>query len=126
MHLFTHSALLRALGWSLFNSLWQMALVWLLYIALTAIFRRASSHARHGLAILLLGAGSVWAGASFIVNFFFSGGNPDERLSGSFQSSSWLNGFFSGDLSGQASLSLIRHYMDEALPYCTAGYLLAL
>src|SRR5258708_37196801 len=64
MHLLTQSALLKALGWSLFNSFWQMALLWLLYRVLLAIFPKASAHARHGLACLVLGAGEVWAALS--------------------------------------------------------------
>jgi len=75
------------------------------------MIRRASAHVRHGLAILLLGAGTVWTGVSFIANFFFSNGSSD--------------GTFPGH-PGLPSLSFISHHVNEGLPYCTALYLLGL
>src|SRR6266700_3490249 len=70
MHLFTQSALLKALGWSLFNSLWQMALLWFAYAVLVAAFRKSSANMRHFLALLLICTGTVWFGVSFIGGVF--------------------------------------------------------
>src|SRR5882672_1061577 len=72
MHLLTQSALLRALGWSLLNSLWQMAFLWLVYVFLINIFRRTSANVRHGMAVLLLGSGTIWTGISFFNAFLSS------------------------------------------------------
>lgn len=107
MHLLTQSALLKALGWSLFNSCWQMALLWLLYRILLAIFHKASAHARHGLACLVLGAGLVWA-----------------ALSGS---SPWPDGiFWTGEHTGASFWQAARELIQEAIPYCSFLYLLVL
>jgi len=61
MHLLTQSALLQALGWSLFNSLWQMGLLWLLYQLFILFFNNSSAPMRHGWALSLLAAGTLWA-----------------------------------------------------------------
>src|ERR1700748_1454430 len=66
MHLLTQSTLLRVLGWTLFNSLWQMGLLWFLYLGLTRIFSITSARTRHGLTLLLLGTGTLWSTASFL------------------------------------------------------------
>src|SRR5258708_16787193 len=98
MHLLTQSALLKALGWSLFNSFWQMALLWLLYRVLLAIFPKASAHARHGLACLVLGAGGVWAA--------LSGTSP------------WPDGLFqAGDHLGTSFLHTGRQFIKRAPTY---------
>jgi len=103
MHLFTQSALLQALGWSLFDSFWQMALLWLLYVVFTSVFPKASSHARHNLALILLGAGAVWFLFSFIAGF--SGGN-EGRSSFSWPGKAWA--------------------IQQLLPYLSSLYLLIL
>jgi len=118
MHLLTQSALLRALGWSLLNSLWQMAFLWFVYVCFVNIFRRTSAHVRHGLAILLLGVGTAWTGISFF-NAFLSA-DPLETasrlgiplLSGGNRISSFL-------LAG-------RQLIIEGLPYCSTLYLLTI
>src|ERR1700738_732341 len=69
MHLVTQSALLEALGWSLFNSLWQMGLLWGLFNLLTLVFKRGSARWQHGLALLLLGGGTIWSILSFIIAY---------------------------------------------------------
>ncbi len=103
MHLVTQSALLKALGWSLFNSLWQMALLWLCYMLLTAVFRKASADLRHGLAVLLLGVGAIAFALSFFTSYSLEdGGQP-------------FNGWYSA-----------RAFISPFLPYCSSLYLLAL
>jgi beta-lactamase regulating signal transducer with metallopeptidase domain len=65
MPVLTHFPLLKALGWALFNSLWQMAALWLLYSLLMAIFHKTASRTRHYLALLFLGIGTIWSGVTF-------------------------------------------------------------
>jgi beta-lactamase regulating signal transducer with metallopeptidase domain len=107
MHLVTQSALLKALGWALFNSLWQMALLWLCYMLLTAIFGKSSAHIRHGLAVLLLGVGGLWSLMSFISASSVAGSG--EPVGG------WLAGFNGA-----------RQWVNQLLPYCSFIYLLVL
>src|SRR5580704_3398596 len=71
MSVLTHSALLRALGWSLFNSLWQMSLLWATFHFLLLVFNRLSAKARHGLALFLLTAGAGWSVLTFFAAFCF-------------------------------------------------------
>lgn len=118
MHLLTQSTLLRALGWSLLNSFWQMAFLWLVYVFFTNIFRRASSGVRYGLAVLLLGAGTVWAGISFF-NAFLSAGDPAQSYQPGipyFSQAHWTG----------AILLAGRRLINESIPWCSTLYLVTL
>jgi beta-lactamase regulating signal transducer with metallopeptidase domain len=66
MHLLTQSLLLKALGWALFNSLWQMGLLWLSYSLLILVFSDMTARVRHGLALMLLFIGAGWFGATLV------------------------------------------------------------
>ena len=118
MHLFTQSALLKALGWSLFNSLWQMALLWLLYRILITVFKNMSSHSRHNLAIGLLSLGSLGCGIEFIAGYFFMVPAPDGAAT---WPEGWLPAGNPGVLWQQAT-----QYINAALPWCSSLYLLVL
>lgn len=84
MHLLTHSPLLKALGWALFDSLWQMALLWLLYCLLIFVFSQIAAGIRHALALMLVSLGAFWSGATFIAAWCWP--NQDH-----WTTSSWLN-----------------------------------
>ena len=64
------SAFLKALGWSLIDSLWQMGIVWLIYLAITRSGKRFNANMRHNLALISLAAGSSWFMFSLIFNTF--------------------------------------------------------
>jgi beta-lactamase regulating signal transducer with metallopeptidase domain len=57
---------LQSLGWALLNSLWQMALLWLIYQLITGINKSAKSSFRSSLASFLLITGFAF----FIYTFF--------------------------------------------------------
>lgn len=59
------SNFLQALGWAVLNSLWQMALLWVIYQAITGIFRSARSSQKSTLATGLLLAGFGWFAFTF-------------------------------------------------------------
>lgn len=105
MHLLTQSALLKALGWTLFNSLWQMGLLWLAYQLLVRMFSQAPSRIRHGLALSLLLFGAVGSVLTFAAAYF--GGEGGLHIPG--------NGGF-----------IARFWAAEILPYCSSLYLLVL
>jgi len=65
MNYIYHSNLLQSLGWAVFNSLWQMAFLWVAYQLLTAIFKNSSAAAKSNLAFTLLLTGFGW----FILTF---------------------------------------------------------
>ena len=60
------SNFLQALGWAVLNSLWQMALLWVVYQLATALFRKLSSSQKNALAASLLFMGFGW----FVFTFF--------------------------------------------------------
>ncbi|MFC0775673.1 M56 family metallopeptidase [Terrimonas alba] len=60
------SNFLQALGWAVINSLWQMALLWVVYQLATALFRKLTSSQKNSLAASLLFTGFGW----FVFTFF--------------------------------------------------------
>lgn len=71
---------LQALGWAVFNSLWQLALLWVIYQVLVAVFKNAKPAAKSALAGTLLIFGFAW----FIYTFFlvFSTTDPVTIITG--------------------------------------------
>lgn len=115
MHVLTGSALLRALGWSLFNSLWQMSLLWAFYHLFLLVFKELSARARHGLALLLLAAGFCWSAITFITIYLFTAGEPLIAAGPAFTT----HGF-------AAVLGMVRRLAGDVLPWCSSLYLLIL
>lgn len=109
MHILTQSALLQALGWMLFNSLWQMGLCWLLYKLITGVFAEMPARSRHSLILLLLVAGTLWSTVSF-ADIYLSviGGN----------------GYGSAGI--LPMLYPVRRVLTAILPYGSSVYLLML
>ena len=46
MNVLNQSAFLKALGWSLLDSFWQMGILWLLYVLLTAQWEKISTQSK--------------------------------------------------------------------------------
>jgi bla regulator protein blaR1 len=57
---------LQSLGWAVLNSLWQLALLWVIYQILTAVFKKINAASKSLLATYFLIAGFAW----FIYTFF--------------------------------------------------------
>lgn len=112
----THFPLLKALGWALFDSLWQMAALWVLYILLLAIFHTSAARMRHSLALIFLSIGALSTLATFLAAALFPGsGNSDwmSALSPARSTPGWLQ---------QTS----RSFMDLVLAYGSTLYLLTI
>lgn len=62
-----HSNFLQALGWAVINSLWQMALLWVVYQLITAIFKNFRASRKSMLATTLLFTGFAWFLLTFLV-----------------------------------------------------------
>ena len=117
MHFLTQSPLLNALGWALFNSLWQMALLWLSYTLFISIFNHIAARIRHGLALLCLGIGTIW----FAVTLITAWSSPEAQAT-----AAWIP-FLSPAHGSPGWLWLTaRSFINEALPYGSSLYLLAL
>ncbi len=61
-----YSAFLKALGWAIANSLWQAALLWIVYIIINGSFKNLSAKIKTNLSTALLFSVFVW----FVVTFF--------------------------------------------------------
>ncbi len=68
MPFISQSDFLNALGWAVINSIWQMALIWLFYKFFVSLFKPGSDLKAKS-AFIVLVAGSVWTGISFITAF---------------------------------------------------------
>lgn len=77
MNLVNQSAFLKALGWSLLDSLWQMGVLWLIYVLLTANGKKFNARQRHTLALLSLAGGSLWFLITLVINFYKAAAAPE-------------------------------------------------
>lgn len=115
MALLGQSAFLKALGWALLNSIWQMAALWVVYLVLSASLRKQlTAHVKHSLSILLLGAGSLWFAITLAVKYFDYSSQPTIiAVEGQEE-----------NLSGMIGSSLQN--LEAALPYFSSLYLIAI
>jgi beta-lactamase regulating signal transducer with metallopeptidase domain len=116
MEVLTHFPLLKALGWALFNSLWQMAALWLLYRLIIAIFHTAGASMRHGLSLLFLATGAIWTGITFLAETLF----PDNG------NTMWLTFLSPGHSTPTWFWQNSRSFMDTVMSYGSTLYLLVL
>ena len=116
MSLVFQSAFLKALGWSLLDSLWQMGILWLIYIALTRNGKRYSSLLRHNLALLSLAGGTLWFIISLVINYQVAVNQPAATTL-----------FSSGSAAGEVwQLSRVSQFIEPSLPYLSIIYLVFL
>ncbi|MBI5857379.1 MAG: M56 family metallopeptidase [Sphingobacteriales bacterium] len=71
------TSFLQSLGWAVFSSLWQMALLWIIYQFIIVIFKSSKASFKSSLATILLVAGFGW----FLYTFAYAwlGGTETER-----------------------------------------------
>jgi beta-lactamase regulating signal transducer with metallopeptidase domain len=117
MNLLYQSAFLKALGWALLNSLWQMALLWLVYVGLTMNGKKLLSRQRHAIALLLLTGGSLWFLISLIINFYKAASGP--------QVITLYVTETDPALSNNTLPGIISHWFEPALPFLSLAYLVA-
>mgnify|MGYP001313601968 CR=1 FL=1 len=109
MNLLNQSAFLKALGCSLLDSLWQMGLLWFVYVVLTANSKKWQSRQRHTIALLSLAGGSLWFLATLVINFYKAAAGPEV-----------ITLYVSGhDLSHTTPAS----WLEPALPWLSVAYL---
>jgi len=70
MNLLAQSAFLKALGWALLHSLWQMGVLWLIYILLTGDGKRFQSRQRYNLALIFVSIGTLAFVYTLIQEFY--------------------------------------------------------
>jgi len=84
--------LLQSLGWAVLNSLWQMALLWVIYMIVIAISKNLKNSSKSILASGLLFAGFLWFVYTFIIvyNKIITGEAVGESVTISSGTYSWL------------------------------------
>lgn len=114
MNLLYQSAFLKALGWALLNSLWQMALLWLVYLALTMGGKKLLSRQRHAIALLSLAGGSLWFLTTLVVNLYKAASGPQV-----------ITVYLENEPNyGTAWPGIINQWFEPALPFLSLAYLL--
>jgi len=114
MNLLYQSAFLKALGWALLNSLWQMALLWLVYMALTRNGKKLLSRQRHTLALLTLAGGSLWFLITLVMNFYEAANGVQV-----------ITLYVTENAPADTLPGFISHWFEPALPFLSLAYLLA-
>lgn len=114
MNLLYQSAFLKALGWALLNSLWQMALLWLVYLALTMGGKKLLSRQRHAIALLSLAGGSLWFLGTLVVNLYKAASGPQV-----------ITIYVENDPATVLWPGFITQWFEPALPFLSLCYLLA-
>jgi bla regulator protein BlaR1 len=103
------SAILQALGWAVLNSLWQMALLWVLFQLLTVSFKEIRPKQKSTFAVLLLFGGFAW----FVYTFIAILSNPNHQAV-------LLTGTAGGGLEN------LNEWIQQCLPAAALAYLLLL
>lgn len=111
------SAFLKALGWALLNSLWQMALLWLVYVGLTMNGKKLLSRQRHAIALLSLAGGSVWFLITLAINLYKAASGPQVITVYVTENDPALT---NSTLPG-----IVSHWFEPALPFLSLAYLAA-
>ncbi len=101
---------LQSLGWAVLNSLWQLALLWIIYQVITGIFRTAKSSVKSSLASSLLMGSFAW----FIYTFFSAYTN---NTNNAVISSAFIN---------PEGNEQVNDWLQQALPIASVIYLLLL
>ncbi len=115
MNLLAQSAFLKALGWALLHSLWQMGVLWILYTLLTGNGKRFQSRQRYNLALILVSIGTL----SFVytlIKEFYEFTEPTIVY----------HQFYSSSTTNTSLISQAASILDPALPVLSIFYLLAI
>ena len=114
MALLGQSAFLKALGWALLNSIWQMGLLWVMFLLLTACMRKLTAQMKHSLAVILLGTGFCWFAITLAGEYLTYSENPVViSVSGSEAKPESLFGYF----------GVFSNNLEFAIPYLSILYL---
>jgi len=81
---------LQSLGWALINSLWQMALLWVIYNVLLSFFTQIKPGKKAAMATLLITVGFGWFLFTFLNSLFFNSANDFyNKWSGLIRENAW-------------------------------------
>lgn len=117
MTAFLQSHFLQALGYTIANSFWQAAILWILVIIIKSILRISSSK-KYALAVLAQVAGVIWF--IYTLSFYFSyisATDYQQQIINGFNNSLFKNGFES------ATFALLIQKSKQLLPYFSLAYI---
>src|SRR5829696_7389253 len=109
MNVLSQSAFLKALGWSLLDSFWQVGILWLLYVVLTHNGKKFQSTQRHSLALLSLAAGSLWFLVTLILHF--------NQLANASSVTIYVDSNISSDTNSGQSVTSFIGVLEPVLPF---------
>ncbi len=115
------SAFLQALGYSIANSLWQMAFLWLLYLLISSVLKPSAAH-KYLLAVCLQFMGFIWF--VFTLQFYHNQYSRLLPVEGSGLDSKTIATLVP---QGQGIRSQVIEWMlrgEQLLPYLSVAYLL--
>jgi beta-lactamase regulating signal transducer with metallopeptidase domain len=117
----TQSPFLQALGYAIINSLWQFALLWLLYILITSV-GKMSSHKRFVTGLVFQLSGFTW----FIITLLFYYQQSQQfSASASSLSSEYVANIIAATESGSGKEKFFAYLLktEQFLPYLSIAYL---
>ena len=117
-----HSTFLQALGCAIINSLWQFALLWLVYFLINTFFK-LQSRQKYTVALLLQFTGFIWFAGTFV--FYYQQWNYIS------ETSAYLNQYYVSQWSAPGASFKQRWLMwiinmQQYVPYLSIAYLLLL
>ncbi|MFT3749769.1 MAG: M56 family metallopeptidase [Agriterribacter sp.] len=120
------SPFLIALGWTIASSLWQAALLWLLYQVISSGGRKILPALKHTVAVSFLFISFAWFGITFVQNY-----NEVAALKQSLENVANNNitlarALFNISTAEGAAGSRITTTLNNFLPYLSAAYLIVL
>jgi len=98
---------LQSLGWAVLNSLWQLALLWVIYQFIIGFFRNVSSAVKSSMASSLLIGGFAW----FLYTFFTAFADLSDKTT---------------IASGISANEEVNTYLQQVLPVASVLYLVLL
>jgi len=119
MDVLDHSVFLKALGWSLLDSFWQIGILWLIYVLLTRNGKRFQSRQRHSLALLSLAGGSLWFLITLIFHFYQLVNTETVSIYSNYSSSKY-------PVIANSSITSFFTIIESILPFLSLVYLLAI
>lgn len=114
MNVLYQSAFLKALGWSLLDSFWQVGILWLVYVLLTANRKKFKSAQKHSLALLSLAGGAIWFLITLVSHFYRLVDAAPLRIEAPASSAQGIS----------ISITSFFSYLEPTLPFLSIAYLL--
>lgn len=101
---------LQSLGWAVLNSLWQLALLWIIYHVITGVTRNSKSSLKTSVASSLLIGGFAWFIYTFITAYINGG----------------IDTIISSTFTGTEGNTDVNEWFQQSLPIASVLYLVLL